>query len=127
MKFAEKGRMIMSSIGFSYKPSIAYLSIENMELSWIQELDKEHAIFQQLSSVDAFDYYFIQDILVIPDPIPVVRNNWNRNINIIKLEIECNGSFLVFFKFNEVKDGIILANSLTLPQYEFLKNSIRLG
>ncbi len=115
----------MSLIGFGFKPSIACLTIEEMELTWIHRMDKEHDIFQQLSSVDGFDYYFINDILVIPDPMPVAREKWNRKIGINGLEIECRGSFLVFFNFNEVKEGVIFADSLTLPQFEFLKSSIR--
>lgn len=117
----------MSTIGFSFKPSVALLNLESMELSWIQNIHKDHPIFQQLSSVDSFDYYFLKDVLVIPDPIPVPRYNWNKNVCIDTLEIECKGSFLAFFKFNKVNDDVLIAESLTLPQYEFLKNSIHLG
>lgn len=117
--------MFISIIGFDIKPSVAYLTIVDMKLSWIHRMDKEHDIFQRLSSVDGFDYYFTNDILVIPDPVPVAREQWNRKIGINRLKIECRGSFLIFFHFNEVSEGIILADSLTLPQFEFLKSSIR--
>ncbi|WP_010170785.1 hypothetical protein [Bacillus coahuilensis] len=115
----------MSVIGFGFKPSVACLTIEKMELTWIHRMDKEHNIFQQLSSVYGFDYSFINDILVIPDPVPVAREKWNRKIGINDLKIECRGNFLVFLNFNEVKEGVIFANSLKLPQFEFLKSSIR--
>jgi len=115
----------MSVILFGLKPSVGYLNIENMELTWIHKMEKEHEIFQQLSSVEGFDYSFINDILVIPDPVPVARVNWNKKIGINKLEVECPGSFLAFFNFHEVKEGVIFANSLTLPQFEFLKKRIR--
>lgn len=115
----------MTAIGFGFKPSIACLTIEDMELTWIHKIDKGHDIFQQFSSVEGFDYYFINDILVIPDPVPSARVTWHRKIGINDLEIECRGSFLVFFNFNEVKEGIIFADSLTLPQFVFLKSNIR--
>jgi hypothetical protein len=35
----------MSVIGFGFKPSVAYLNVDDMELSWIQSMDKEHDIF----------------------------------------------------------------------------------
>lgn len=115
----------MSVIGFDFKPSVACLTFEKMELTWIHRMDKEHNIFQQLSSVDGFDYSFINDILVISDPVPVAREKWNRKIGINDLELECRGNFLVFFNFNEVKKGVIFADSLKFPQFEFLKSSIR--
>lgn len=115
----------MSVIGFEYKPSVACLNIEKMMLTWIHRMDKEHDIFHQLSSVDNFDYNFINDILVIPDPLPIAREKWNRKIGINDLEIECRGNFLVFFNFNEVKEGFIFADSLKFPQFKFLKSNIR--
>lgn len=115
----------MSAIGFGFKPSVVLLSIEDRQLTWLSKIEKEHAIFKQLTKVNGFDFYFIDDILVIPDPIPVARENWNRKIGINDLEIECMGSWLVFFSFKEVKKEIFLADSLTLPQYDFLKNRIR--
>lgn len=121
-----KAELFMSVIGFGFKPSVAYLNIYNMELSWIQSMDKDHEIFRQLSNVEEFDYSFINDILVIPDPVPVGREEWNRKVGINGLEIECRGNFLVFFNFKSVKEGVILADSLTLPQFELLKSSIRL-
>lgn len=115
----------MSAIGFAFKPSVAILTIDDMELTWLPKIEEEHAIFKQLKMTNEFDFYFINDILVIPDPIPVARENWNRKIGINDLEIECGGSWLVFFSFKEIKEEILLADSLTLPQYEFLKNRVR--
>ena len=115
----------MSVIGFDFLPSLACLTIEGMALNWIHSMDKEHDFFRQLSSVNGFDYYFINDILIIPDPLPVARERWNRKLGINNLIIEFRGSFIVFFSFNEVKKDFLLAGSLSLPQFEFLKSSIR--
>lgn len=115
----------MSTIGFAYKPSIGLLFIDEMRLTWLTKIEKEHDIFKQLSMLSEFDFYFIKDILVITDPVPVARENWNRKIGIDDLEIECMGSWLAFFSFKELKEEIFLAESLTLPQYEFLKRRIR--
>lgn len=115
----------MSTLGFSFKPSVAILSVDEMQLTWLPKIEKEHDIFKQLSKVNDFNFYFINDILVIPDPIPVARGNWNKKIGINDLEIECKGSWLAFFSFEESDGEILLADSLTLPQYEFLKNRVR--
>lgn len=112
----------MSTIGFSFKPSVGYLILENMELDWIHKMDKNHDIFRRFSSVKDFDYYFIDDILIIPDPARVVRN---KRIFISDLEIECEGNFLVFFNYHNLGEGLIYANSLKLPQFQFLKSCIQ--
>lgn len=114
----------MSTIGFGFKPSVVLLSIDDLKFTWLPRIEKKHAIFKQLEKVNGFDFYFINEILVIPDPIPVARENWNRKIGINDLEIECRGSWLIFCSFKEVKEEIFLAESLTLPQYEFIKNRI---
>lgn len=116
----------MAAIGFGFKPSVGFLTFDDMELIWLPKIEKEHAVFQQLEKVDRFDFYFINDILIIPDPIPIARENRNRKIDVDSLEIECNGNWLIFFSFKETKKEILFAESLTLPQYEFLKSRIRL-
>lgn len=115
----------MTAIGFSFKPSVGFLSFDDMKLIWLPKIGKEHAIFQQLAKADGFDFYFIRDILIIPDPIPVAKENWNRKIDIDSVEIECSGNWLSFYSFEKTEKGIFLADSLTLPQFEFLKNRIR--
>lgn len=115
----------MATITFAYKPSVAFLSIEDMKLTWLQEIEKGHFIFEQLAKGDGFDFYFINDILVIPDPISVAREKWNRKIVINSLEIECFGSWVVFFNFKELNTEMFFADTLSLPQYEFLKKRIQ--
>ncbi|GIN71624.1 hypothetical protein J14TS2_20990 [Bacillus sp. J14TS2] len=110
-------------IGFAHKPSVANLSIETMEFTWIPKMDKSHIIFEQIDNVNGFDYYYYKDILIIPDPIPVSTSNQHKSIIINDLEIECTGSFVVFFHFNLIK-GVIYADSLTFPEYILLKNNI---
>lgn len=117
----------MCLIGFSYEPSVAvaYLDDEHLRLKWIHKMDKNHDIFQRLSSVKEFDYCFINDILIIPDPVPVAREKWNRKIGISELKIECKGKFMVFFNCREKKEGFVYADSLSLPQFEFLRSYIQ--
>ncbi|WP_332238489.1 hypothetical protein [Sporolactobacillus sp. KGMB 08714] len=115
----------MPTIGFAFKPSAGCLILENMELVWQHQMDEKHKIFQQLSRVEAFDYYFLDDILVIPDPVPVAKEKWNRKIGISNLEIECEGNFLVFFNCRKVEEGFIYADSLSLPQFQFLRSCIQ--
>lgn len=112
-----------STIAFAYQPSIALLTIDNMSFNWITNTEENNKIFRQLSNVNSFDYYYINQILVIPDPIPSPRLNWSKKVLINNLEIECNGQFLAFFHYSN-NENIIFANSLTFPEYIFLKNNI---
>ena len=112
-----------SMIAFAYQPSIALLKIDTMQFDWITDTKENDKIFKQLSEVDNFDYYYINKILIIPDPIPSPRLNWSKKIIIDNLEIDCTGKFLAFFHYNNTND-IILADSLTFPEYIFLKNNI---
>lgn len=114
-----------STIAFAYNPSIALLRIDTMEFDWITDIKENDKIFKQLSKVNDFDYYYINRILIIPDPIPSPRLNWSKKILIDNLEINCKGNFLAFFNYNN-NNNIIFANSLTFPEYIFLKNNINI-
>lgn len=114
------------TIGFVYQPSIALFKIDTMELDWIHYKKENNNIFNQLSKVNNdFDYYYINNILVIPDPIPCPRSNWSKKIFIDNLEIECEGNFISFFHY-EIHKNVIIADSLALPEYLFLKNNIKI-
>ena len=114
--------MDYSTIAFTYQPKIALLLLDNMQFDWVntEETDK---VFKQISKVNNFDYYYINEILIIPDPIP--RINWSKDILINNLEINCKGKFLAFFHYSNI-NNVTLADSLTFPEYIFLKNNIQI-
>ena len=113
-------------IGFAYQPSIALFKIDTMEFDWLHDKKENNKIFDHLSKVNNnFDYYYINNILIIPDPIPCPRSNWTKKIFIDNLEIECNGNFIYFLHY-EINKNVILADSLTFPEYLFLKNNIKI-
>lgn len=113
-------------IAFAFEPSIVFLELENMELYWLNNISQNNKIFKQLSKVNDFDYYYINEILIMPDPIPSPRLNWSKKILINNLEIDCKGKFLAFFHYNKYNENIIFADSLRFPEYIFLKNNIQL-
>ena len=41
-------------IAFDFEPSIGFLEIENMEISWLNNIDKNDEIFKRLN--DGYDY-----------------------------------------------------------------------
>jgi hypothetical protein len=47
---------------------------------------KLYKVSEQLSKVNDFDYYYINQILIIPDPIPFSRLNWSKKVIINNLE-----------------------------------------
>jgi len=113
-------------ITFAFEPSIVFLEIENMELYWLNNISQNNKIFKRLNINDGFDYYFFNNILIIPDPIPSPRTNWSKKILINNLEVDCKGKFLAFFHYNKYNENIIFADSLRFPEYIFLKNNIQL-
>ena len=113
------------TIGFAYQPSIALLEIDTMEFDWIHDKKENNNIFDKLSKIKNFDYYYMNNILIIPDPIPSPRLNWSKRVFIDNLEIECKGNFISFFHY-EINKNFILADSLTFPEYLFVKNNIRI-
>lgn len=54
-----------STIAFAYQPSIALLKINTMEFDWITDIKENDKIFKQLSKVNDFDYYYINEINII--------------------------------------------------------------
>lgn len=113
-------------IAFDFEPSIGFLEIEHMDITWLNNINKNDEIFKRLNLTDGFDYYFFNNILIIPDPIPSPRLNWNKTISIKDaLEIDCEGQYISFFHF-EKNDNVLFAKSLTLPEYIFLKDNIHI-
>lgn len=119
--------MEYKSLVFSNNISMVLLEIENMKLDWVNNVEKNNKIFDELNygikSTGGFDYYYINQILIIPDPIPSSRLNWNKTIYIDNLEINCKGKYIAFFYYEE-KENFVLVDSLNFPQYRLLKNKI---
>lgn len=105
-------------IGFAFQPSPAILNLNTMELEYLQRIEKNHEVFKNLSQ--SFNYAYINDILVIPEQ----RTNKSireRTLIIKNLELECYGEYVLFFHFEVIND-VIFADSLTLPEFKFLKD-----
>ncbi|MCZ0704200.1 hypothetical protein J2T56_002498 [Natronobacillus azotifigens] len=106
---------------FSHKPSVGLLNIDTMELLWLQRVQEKHAIFSRIES--GFDYYYLNDILIIPDPrktIPCLEKAFYLG----DLKVDCEGEYILFFNFKLI-ENIIFAESLSLPSYKFIKDNIR--
>lgn len=119
------GERNVFSIGFDFKNSIGYLDVEKMTFSRMDNVDREHFIFKNIQA--PFDWYFHNEIMIIPDPILSPRKNWNKTIFIDNQEINCKGKFVVFFHFEKVREGIHFATSLTLPEFRYIENELVLN
>jgi hypothetical protein len=108
-------------IFFASKKSIAYLDVETMELSRIDNVGANHFIFENIKA--PFDWFFQDTIMIIPDPVPASRRNWNNVVRIYDQEILCKGKFIIFLHFEKM-EGYDFATSLTLPEYNYIKNGI---
>ncbi|MGX7196333.1 hypothetical protein [Enterococcus olivae] len=109
-------------IVFSPKNSIGYFDIENQELIRIDGIEKNHFIYEHIKP--PFDWYFHDDIMIIPDPIPSPRKKWNKTITVANQVIKCTGQYIVFYHFKERNDLFNFASSLTLPEFEYLKSNL---
>lgn len=72
--------MINRSLCFENNISMAVLDIETMKIYLINNVEKNHEIFHKLNyeikSTGGFDYYYyLNQILIIPDPTRVSRLN----------------------------------------------------
>lgn len=112
------------SIVFQSKISIAYLDIEKMELSRIDKVDKNHFIYNHIKA--PFDWYFHDSIMIIPDPKPAPRKNWNKTITVDGQIIECMGQYVVFYHYEQIGDLYNIASSLTLPEFDYIKSELKI-
>ena len=98
-----------------------------MKLNRVNNVQKNNEVFEELNyfikSTGGFDYYYINQILIIPDPIPSPRLNWYKKIYIDDLEVKCNGKYIIFFHYED-KENFVYVDSLSFPEYIFLKNNI---
>lgn len=113
-------------IGFVYQPNVAMLKWPFLDLEWKAHIKQNDEIFQLLEKAiglcGGFDYYVLDDILIIPD--------FRSKNNLFKFELngvhfQTYGEFIIFFRISERKAGVIIADSLTLRQYYFIKNNLR--
>ncbi|MGE7935101.1 hypothetical protein [Viridibacillus arvi] len=120
----------MSMIGFSNNPHIAimWLDAQNPELSWNHYVERNADVFTKIDEMvkEGFDYYFINDILIIPNSISnSTQLNLVEGVYIEGLHIKVN-TFIAFFHIVQKDEGIIFADSLTLPEFNYLKQNLKI-
>lgn len=103
--------------------SIGYLDVETMNLKRIN-LKQHQEIFEHIK--EPFDWYFHGEIMVISDPVPAPRKNWNKTVDIAGQVIDCPGRFIIFFNFIQIKNLYNVALSLTIRQFDELQNELEI-
>lgn len=109
------------SILFLRDISIGLLEISTKKLSRIENVTSEHMIYENI--VPPFDWFYHDSILIIPDPVLLPHENCNQKIYLSSQEIQCKGKSVVFFHMEE-KESYFIASSLTLPEYNKVKNGL---
>jgi hypothetical protein len=109
-------------INFMGDLSIGYLNVETMDFTWLNHINGNNTIYNHIQS--PFSWYYHGDIMIIPDPIPSPRDNWNKILSIGPQHIECPGYYALFFHFQEITNKCNLATSLTLPEFEHINNEL---
>lgn len=111
-------------IGFANKLSVGFLDVSSMELTRLDNVDQNHFIFTRIQT--PFDWYYQNDIIIIPDPVPRARANWNKTVYVFDQEIECVGEFISFFHFEKIKE-MNYVTSLSLPEFDYIKKGINIS
>ncbi|MFT8322388.1 MAG: hypothetical protein ABF649_15960 [Bacillus sp. (in: firmicutes)] len=119
----------MTTIVFSNKPHIAilWLNKHSPELIWSNYSERNSTVFTRLDAMvkEGFDFYFINNILIIPDSIVTGENLFNFTID--GMDIHTPGEFIIFFHISErLKNSGIVADSLTFPEFDYLKKNIKM-
>lgn len=109
---------------FGSNLSIGVLNVVSMEMERIDNVTKEHRIFNRI--VAPFDWYFHDEIMIIPDVRPTPKKNWNKVVNVCEQEIECIGECIYFFHFEIVENKFNYVTSLTLPEFDHIRKGISL-
>lgn len=120
----------MSDIAFFNRPHIAiiWLDVQNPKLIWNHYVERNADVFNKLDDMmkEGFDYYFINDVLIIPNPVSNSQQlNLVDRVYIDGLHIQAN-TFIAFFHIVQKEEGIIFADSLTLPEFSYLKHNLKI-
>ncbi|MDL4842004.1 hypothetical protein [Aquibacillus rhizosphaerae] len=97
--------------------SIGLLNVKTKQLKMIDSVDENHEVFKSIKP--PFDWYYINRIMLIPEPMTGVREY--KPVFINGLEIECVGDFIACFHFKVYKGEVKIALSLLLPEFVYLK------
>lgn len=106
---------------FGSNLSIGVLDVLTMDFKRVENVNENHEIFKRIKP--PFDWYYHDKIMIIPDIIPTPKEDWDKVVNVCGQEIECVGKFIYFFHF-EIIDNGSHATSLTLPEYDHVKNGL---
>jgi hypothetical protein len=114
-----------TTIGFLREPHVAIVKLDEgvSEITWSNRTKRNSVIFTALK--ESFDYYFIDDILIVPDPTTYKKSNFHECL-IDGIHFQVSGSFIAFFNILKRTDKVIIGGSLTLQQYCFLKKKIKI-
>ncbi|MFB6648533.1 hypothetical protein [Bacillus toyonensis] len=119
----------MATIAFNNKPHIAilWLNKHSPKLIWNNYSERDSTVFTRLDEMvkEGFDFYFINNILILPDP--VIKRSKLFDCTIDGLNIHALGEFIAFFHIAErLENEVIVADSLTFPEFDYLKKNIKM-
>lgn len=110
------------SICFEADLSIGLFLVADKRLLRINKVNKRHPIFDNIKA--PFDWYFKNNILIIPDPVPIASANWDNQVTFLGQNIECPGEFVAFFHYEQKRADGLIASALTLPEYDYVKSAL---
>ena len=106
-------------IVFANKPSVGVYNLEDDSIDWCHNVNDQHELFKMLQATESFDYYFMNQILLIS--LPNCSGRYKCLIG--ELEIDCYSNVLLMFHYEEI-EGLIIATSLMLPEFEYIRKNL---
>lgn len=110
-------------IAFANKFSIGLLDLTTEKLIRLSDVNRDHEIFNRIQI--PFDWFYQDEIMIIPDSVPTARINWSKDIYVNGQKIDCVGEFILFCHFDKI-ESMNFATSLSLPEFETIKNGIEI-
>ncbi|STD27427.1 hypothetical protein [Enterococcus mundtii] len=112
--------MNIETIGFLHEPSIGILYLNDLKPTFVREkFTKKSLVYSRIEEMKetGFDYTYINNILIIED---AAKKRPVYECMVEDLPLSTQGDFIAFFHV-EIKNNILIASSLTLPNEMYLK------
>lgn len=114
----------MRRIAFFRNPSVGVLRLDEPTPTLVREsLTAENPLFSRINemAIEGFNYGYINNILIISDTA-VVRPVYHLMLE--DLPMSTTGEFMLFAHI-EIIQGFLFASSLTIPDWQYLKEQFR--
>lgn len=118
--------MINKTFAFGINNIINRFNADTMKFEQISISLENFKILTNEYFSSEFDYYFQDNILIVPATKLEPNQSWNKFLIVNDQVIDFNGKYIFFFNFRDLENDILYITPLTLPQIDLVKNNFYL-